>query len=131
MFKEFKEFIMTGNVVDLAIAVILGAATGAVVNGFVQDIAMPLVGHFTGGVDFADLKYVLTPASTSADGTEVAENAIRYGAWINTIINLIVVGFVLFLIVRAYNKVRKPAVEAPAGPTEVELLTEIRDALKK
>ena len=131
MFKEFKEFIMTGNVVDLAIAVILGAATGAVVNGFVQDIAMPFVGHFTGGVDFADLKYVLTPASTGADGEAVAENAIRYGAWINTIINLVVVGFVLFLIVKTYNKVRKPAVEAPAGPTEVELLTEIRDALKK
>lgn len=131
MFKEFKEFIMTGNVVDLAIAVILGAATSGVVNGFVQDIAMPLVGHFTGGVDFADLKYVLTPASVSADGTEVAENAIRYGAWVNTIINLIVVGFVLFLIVKAYNKVRKPAAAAPAGPTEVELLTEIRDALKK
>ena len=131
MFKEFKEFIMTGNVIDLAIAVILGAATGGVVNGFVQDIAMPLVGHFTGGVDFADLKYVLTPASVSADGVEVAENAIRYGAWINSIINLLVVGFVLFIIVRAYNKVRKPVEAAPAGPTEVELLTEIRDALKK
>lgn len=131
MFKEFKEFIMTGNVIDLAIAVILGAATSGVVNGFVQDIAMPLVGHFTGGVDFADLKYVLTPASVSADGAEIAENAIRYGAWINSIINLLVVGFVLFIIVRAYNKIRKPATEAPAGPTELELLTEIRDALKK
>lgn len=131
MFKEFKEFIMTGNVIDLAIAVILGAATSGVVNGFVQDIAMPLVGHFTGGVDFADLKYVLTPASVSADGAEIAENAIRYGAWINSIINLLVVGFVLFIIVRAYNKIRKPVVAPPAGPTEVELLTEIRDALKK
>ena len=131
MFKEFKEFILTGNVVDLAIAVILGAATGGVVNGFVQNIAMPLVGHFTGGVDFVDLKYVLTPASISADGAELAENAIRYGAWINTIINLLVVGFVLFIIVKSYNKVRKPAVAAPTGPTEVELLTEIRDALKK
>jgi len=132
MFKEFKEFIMTGNVIDLAIAVILGAATGGVVNGFVEDIAMPIVGHFTGGADFSNLKYVLTPASVGADGVAVPENAIRYGAWINTIINLVTVGFVLFLIVRAYNRVRKPAApEAPAGPTEVELLTEIRDALKK
>ncbi len=132
MFKEFKEFIMTGNVIDLAIAVILGAATGGVVNGFVEDIAMPIVGYFTGGADFSNLKYVLTPASMGADGVAVPENAIRYGAWINTIINLITVGLVLFLIVRAYNRVRKPAAEAPpAGPTEVELLTEIRDALKK
>lgn len=123
---------MTGNVIDLAIAVILGAATGGVVNGFVEDIAMPIVGYFSGGADFSNFKYVLTPASVGADGVAIPENAIRYGAWINTIINLLVVGFVLFLIVRAYNRVRKPAApEAPAGPTEVELLTEIRDALKK
>ncbi len=131
MFKEFKEFIMTGNVIDLAIAVILGAATGAVVNGFVQDIVMPIVGHFTGGADFSNLKYILSPASIGADGVAVPENAIRYGAWINTLINLITVGFVLFIIVRSYNKVRKPAAAAPAGPTEIDLLTEIRDALKK
>lgn len=132
MFKEFKAFIMTGNVIDLAIAVILGAATGAVVNGFVEDIAMPIVGFFTGGADFSDLKYVLTPAAVGADGVAIPENAIRYGAWINTLINLLIVGLVLFIIVRAYNKVRKPAEpEAPAGPTEVELLMEIRDALKK
>lgn len=132
MFKEFKEFIMTGNVIDLAIAVILGAATGGVVNGFVQDIAMPVVGYFTGGADFSDFKYVLTPAATGVDGTAIPENAIRYGAWINTLINLLTVGLVLFIIVRAYNKIRKPAAPAaPAGPTEVELLTEIRDALKK
>lgn len=131
MFKEFKEFIMTGNVVDLAIAVILGAAASGVVNGFVTDIVMPIVGHFTGGMDFASLKYVLTPASVGADGVEIPENAIRYGAWVNTIINLIVVGFVLFMIVRSYNKVRKQEEAAPAGPTEVDLLTEIRDALKK
>ncbi|MCY1303335.1 Large-conductance mechanosensitive channel [compost metagenome] len=132
MFKEFKEFIMTGNVIDLAIAVILGAATGGVVNGFVEDIAMPVVGYFTGGADFSDFKYILTPASVGVDGAAIPENAIRYGAWINTIINLVTVGFVLFIIVRAYNRMRKPAAEAPpAGPTEVELLAEIRDALKK
>jgi len=130
MFKEFKEFILTGNVVDFAVAVILAGAVGLVVNGFVNDIIMPLVGHFSGGMDFANMRYVLSPAS-GVEGSEgyVAENAIRYGAWINSIINLIIVGFVLFMIVRAYNKARGGATEA--GPTEIDLLTQIRDALKK
>jgi len=130
MFKEFKEFILTGNVVDFAVAVILAGAVGLVVNGFVNDIIMPLVGHFSGGMDFANMRYVLSPAS-GVEGSEgyVAENAIRYGAWINSIINLIIVGFVLFMIVRAYNKARGGAPEA--GPTEIDLLTQIRDALKK
>lgn len=135
MLKEFRDFIMTGNVIDLAVAVILGAATGAVVNGFVQDIAMPIVGHLTGGIDFANLKYVLTPEVLGADGAVVTpENAIRYGKWVNTIINLLMVGFVLFLIVKSYNKTRAKKEEAPAppaGPSEIDLLTEIRDALKK
>jgi large conductance mechanosensitive channel len=135
MLKEFKEFIMTGNVIDLAVAVILAGAVGLVVNGFVSDIAMPVVGHFAGGLDFADLKYVLDPAVIAADGAiEKPENAIRYGSWINTIINLIAVGLVLFAIVKAYNKTKKPepvVEEAPAGPSEIDLLTEIRDALKK
>ena len=133
MFKEFKNFIMTGNVIDLAVAVILAGAVGLVVNGFVSDIMMPLVGHFTGGVNFADMKHVLSPAVIAADGTVTTpENAIMYGKWINAIINLIIVGFVLFMIVKAYNKTKAPAEEpAPAGPSEIDLLTEIRDALKK
>jgi large conductance mechanosensitive channel len=135
MFKEFKNFIMTGNVIDLAIAVILGGAVGLVVNGFVNDIMMPIVGQFSGGIDFADLKLVLSEASVGADGAVVKpENAIRYGAWINSLINLVIVGFVLFLIVKAYNKARKPAAAAPApppGPSETDLLMEIRDLLKK
>jgi large conductance mechanosensitive channel len=133
MIKEFKNFILTGNVMDLAVGVILGAAVGAVVNGFVADIAMPFVGYLTGGADFSSLKFVLSEAVLGADGKEVtAENAIRYGAWVNTLINLVMVGLVLFVIIKAYNKARKPAeVAAPAGPSEVDLLTEIRDALKK
>jgi large conductance mechanosensitive channel len=141
MLKEFKKFILTGNVIDLAIAVILAGAIGAVVKGFVNLVMMPLIGHFSGGVDFAELKYVLTEGvaeSTDAAGNvipAVAENAIMYGAWINTIINLIIVGFVLFMIVKAYNKTKKKQEEAPAapaGPTmDQELLTEIRDLLKK
>lgn len=135
MFKEFKDFIMTGNVIDLAVAVLLAGAMGLVVNGFVTDIMMPIVGHFSGGLDFADMKVVLDEAVVAADGSVTkAENAIMYGKWVNAIINLIIVGFVLFLIVKAYNKTKAPVVEAPAepaGPTAEELLAEIRDALKK
>lgn len=135
MWKEFKNFIMTGNVIDLAVAVILAGAVGLVVSGFVNDIMMPIVGYFAGGMDFADMKVILSEAVVAADGTvETPESAIRYGAWINSIINLIIVGFVLFMIVKAYNKVRKPEPEAepaPAGPTAEELLAEIRDELKK
>ena len=133
MLKEFKNFIMTGNVIDFAVAVILAGAVGLVVNGFVADIIMPVVGHFAGGMDFANLKVVLTEAS-GVEGAEgyVAENAIRWGAWVNTIVNLLIVGFVMFLIVKAYNKTKKPPVEeAPAGPSQEDLLAEIRDLLKK
>ena len=133
MLKEFKNFIMTGNVIDFAVAVIMAGAVGLVINGFVGDIVMPIVGEFTGGVDFANLKYVLTEAS-GVEGEEgfVAENAIRWGAWVNTLVNLVMVGFVMFLIVKAYNKTKKPAgPAAPAGPTQEQLLAEIRDLLKK
>ncbi|MEO6348633.1 MAG: large conductance mechanosensitive channel protein MscL [Aquaticitalea sp.] len=133
MWKEFKNFIMTGNVIDLAVAVLLAGAVGLVVNGFVADIMMPFVGHFSGGLDFADLKIVLDNAVVAADGTVTKpENAIMYGKWINSIINLIIVGFVLFMIVKAYNKTKKPvAPSAPAGPSDNDLLKEIRDELKK
>jgi len=135
MLKEFRNFIMTGNVIDLAVAVLLAGAVGLVVNGFVNDIMMPFVGYFTGGVDFSDMKVVLAEAVVDGDGNVTTpESAIRYGAWVNSIINLIIVGFVLFMIVKAYGKVRKkeePAPEAPKGPTQEELLTEIRDLLKK
>ncbi|QIE59845.1 large conductance mechanosensitive channel protein MscL [Rasiella rasia] len=135
MLKEFKAFIMTGNVIDLAVAVILAGAVGLVVSGFVSDIMMPIIGHFAGGVDFADMKHVLSEAVVAADGTvEKPENAIMYGKWVNAIINLIIVGFVLFMIVKAYGKVRKKEEAAPApdpGPSEIDLLKEIRDALKK
>ncbi len=133
MFKEFKNFIMTGNVIDFAVAVIMAGAIGLVINGFVADIVMPLVGELVGGVDFKELKYVLSEAVgvVGEDGFK-AENAIRWGAWINTIVNLIIVGFVMFMIVKAYNKTKKPVeAPAPAGPSDNDLLTEIRDLLKK
>lgn len=97
---------------------------------------MPIIGHFAGGVDFADMKVVLSEAVIAADGTVTTpENAVMYGKWVNAIINLIIVGFVLFMIVKSYAKVRKKEeAAAPApdpGPSEIDLLKEIRDALKK
>ena len=133
MLKEFKDFIMTGNVVEFAVAVIMATAIGGVVNGFVNNIVMPVVGHFSGGMDFADKKYVLDEAVVDAAGAVTSpENAIMWGSWINTIINLLIVGLVMFMIVKAYNKSKKPAEDAaPAGPSDNDLLAEIRDLLKK
>lgn len=133
MLKEFKDFIMTGNVIDFAVAVIMAGALGAVIKGFVGNIVMPFVGHFAGGVNFEDKKIVLDEAVMDAAGTiTTPENAVMWGSWVNTIINLIIVGFIMFLIVKAYNKTKAPVEEAaPAGPTAEELLTEIRDSLRK
>ena len=131
MWKEFKDFIMTGNVIDFAIAVILAGAVGLTVNGFVQDIVMPIVGHFSGGMDFSDLRYVLSPAQ-GTEGTDgyVAENAIRWGKWLNTIISLLTVGWVLFIMGKA--KVRAMGAAPAPGPTaDQALLGEIRDLLKR
>lgn len=131
MLKEFKEFIFTGNVIDFAIAVILAGAVGLVVNGFVNDIIMPIVGHFAGGIDFASKQIVLDEAVMNADGSVAkAANAIRYGAWLNTIISLLIVGWVLFILGKA--KIRAMgAAPAPETPASEVLLAEIRDALKK
>ena len=134
MLKEFKDFIMTGNVIDFAVAVIMAGALGAVINGFVSKIAMPLIGLVTGGKSFSDMFW--TPGdvefATVAAAKEAGVAAVEYGAWIDTIVSLIVVGFVMFMIVKAYNKTKAPVEEAaPAGPSDNDLLMEIRDALKK
>ncbi|MFT6983563.1 MAG: large conductance mechanosensitive channel [Crocinitomicaceae bacterium] len=142
MLKEFKKFIMTGNVIDLAIAVILAGAIGAVIKGFVSFIMMPIIGMFIGGASFAEKFVELSPKVPAVlnDAGEVIEKAIpannlMYGAWIDSIISLIIVGFVLFLIVRAYNKTKKKEEAAPAEATkptvDQDLLVEIRDLLKK
>ena len=114
----------------------MASAIGAVVKGFVSNIVMPVVGIFAGGVSLADKKYVLTEAIVNAAGKVTApENAITYGAWIDTIINLIIVGLIMFIIIKAYNKTKKKEVEAapaaPAGPSQEDLLAEIRDLLAK
>jgi len=132
MLKEFKNFILTGNVIEFAVAVILAGAVGLVVNGFVNDVMMPIVGHFAGGLDFADMKYVLDEAIMEDGKVIKAANSINYGAWINTIINLIIVGWVLFMMTKGYNKAKKKEEEAAAaGPSQEDLLTEIRDLLSK
>lgn len=116
---------MTGNLIDIAVGLILAGAVTGVVTGFVNDIMMPIVGYFSGGMDFSSMKLKL-----NEDGSA----AIHYGRWINALINLVIVGFVLFMIMKAYNKTKKKAEEAPAapaGPTQEELLSEIRDLLKK
>lgn len=124
---------MTGNVIDFAVAVIMAGALGAVIKGFVDNIAMPFIGYFAGGMDFANLHIVMgdTQYESMAAAKEAGAAVIAYGAWINTIISLIIIGFVMFLIVKAYNKTKKPVEAAPAGPSDIDLLTEIRDALKK
>ncbi|MCP4121190.1 MAG: large-conductance mechanosensitive channel protein MscL [Bacteroidetes bacterium] len=135
MFKEFKDFIMKGNVLDLAVAVIIAGAFGLIVKSFIGDVLMPPIGLALGGVDFADLAYTLKEAVMDVDGNVTAEAvAIRWGAFVNTLINFLIVGFVIFMIVRAYNNTQKeeePAPEEPAGPSTEDLLGEIRDLLKK
>ena len=131
MISEFKEFIAKGNVVDLAVGVVIGAAFGKIVTALVDGVVMPIVGALTGGVSVSDWKHVLSPARIGADGKEIAaEVAIRYGAFIQTVIDFILIAFVIFLFLKAYNRMRKPAEEA--GPAEeVLLLRDIRDSLKK
>ena len=136
MLKEFKKFIMGGNVIEFAVAVIMAGAIGLVVKGFVSMIVMPVVSHFTGGVSFKEWKIVLDEAIKDGEGKiKTAENAIMVGNWIDTIINLLIIGLVMFMIVKAYNKMKKKEEEAPAAPpapsNEEVLLSEIRDLLKK
>ena len=110
MIQEFKNFIMKGNVLDLAIAVIIAGAFGSVITTFTNDVLMPPIGMALGGVDFDDIKYVLK----AAEG-DTPEVAILYGKWINTIINFLIIAFILFLIIKANNKANPPAPAAPAG----------------
>jgi len=131
MIQEFKDFIMKGNVLELAVAVVIAGAFGLVIGSFINDVLMPPIGMALGGVDFANLQYVLQEGSVAADGTVTEAVAIKWGAFVNTIINFIIVALVIFMVVKAYNKSQAPVEEAPAGPTDIDLLTEIRDALRK
>ena len=136
MFKEFKEFIMRGNVLDLAVAVIIGAAFGAIVTSLVNDIIMPPVGVLLGGVDFSNLFINLSGETyeSLAAAQEAGAATINYGVFLNTVINFLIIAFAIFMIVRAANKMQKQEEEAPAAPpepsAEEKLLAEIRDLLK-
>ncbi len=124
MMQEFKDFAMKGNVVDLAVGVIIGAAFGKIVSSMVDNVLMPLIGLLMGGVDFT------TRALTLGEGEGAA--VLGYGTFIQSVIDFTIVAFVIFMIVRQINKMKKPEPEAaPAGPTQEELLAEIRDLMKK
>lgn len=136
MLKEFKEFAMRGNLVDMAVAFIMGGAFGKVVSGFIDGMVMPVVGMITAGVDFRSLKFVLKEAVTDVSGKITSpETSIRYGEFITILIDFILVSFVVFLLIKAINKAKRnqesPAPAPPPGPTaDQKLLMEIRDALK-
>ncbi|KPL16241.1 MAG: hypothetical protein AMS26_05360 [Bacteroides sp. SM23_62] len=138
MLKEFKSFISRGNVMEMAVGLIMALYFGAIVKSLVDHIIMPPIGMLLGNVDFSNLKIVLQPA-TMAGETTVPEVAISYGMFLNTIITFIIVAFCIFLVVKGYNKMKenlerkeKEAPAAPPAPTKEEvLLTEIRDLLKK
>ena len=129
---EFKEFISRGNVVDLAVGVIIGASFGKIVTSLVEQVVMPPIGLVLGRVDFSQLEWVLVAENPATE--EIEKVAIQYGAFINTLIQFLIVAFVIFLVVKAINKLRRKQAETPAEPaaptTSEALLTEIRDALK-
>lgn len=140
MFKEFREFIQRGNVIDLAVAVIIGAAFNSIVKSLVDDIIMPPIGWLFGDVDFSNLFITLSEGSyeSLAAAQEAGAATINYGLFINTIVNFLIVAFVIFIIIRKINKLKKKeeavAEEPPAPPepsNEEKLLTEIRDLLKE
>ena len=133
LFSEFKEFAARGNVVDLAVGVVIGASFGKIITSLVDQVVMPPIGLILGRVDFSNLEWVLTPENPATPAVEKV--AIQYGAFLNTVIQFLIVAFVVFLVVKAINKMRRdqaadPA-ETPAAPTATEaLLIEIRDELK-
>ncbi len=136
LLKEFKEFAMRGNVIDLAVGVIIGGAFGKIIASLVADVIMPPIGLLIGGVNFTDLKWEMKPAQI-VDGIEKAAVTMNYGSFLQVTFDFLIVAFVIFMFVNTINKVSKknetpPAPAAPAEPSKEEiLLTEIRDLLKK
>ncbi len=135
MMKEFKEFAMKGNVVDMAVGIVIGGAFGKIVSSFVADVLMPPIGMLLGGTDFKKLAIELQPASTDAAGEVIPAVMLNYGMFINTVIDFIIIAFAIFMVVKAMNSMKKKEEIAPAAPpaptTTEQLLMEIRDSLKK
>ncbi|WP_291782643.1 large-conductance mechanosensitive channel protein MscL [Cecembia sp.] len=135
LIKEFKEFAVKGNVIDLAVAVIIGGAFGKIVSSFVNDIIMPPLGVLLGGVDFKDLVFIVQEATVSAAGEEIEAVTLNYGNFIQNVVDFLIIAFVIFMAIKGINSAKKKKEEAPAAPpappkSEV-LLEEIRDLLKK
>ena len=133
--SEFKEFAMKGNVMDMAVGVIIGGAFGKIVTSLVNDVLMPVISLATGGIDFTDLFVNLGEGNyaTLAAAKEAGAAVLAYGQFIQNVIDFIIIAFCIFLMIKAMNKMKKkeePAPEAPKGPTQEELLAEIRDLLK-
>jgi large conductance mechanosensitive channel len=127
MMSEFKAFAMKGNVIDMAVGIVIGTAFGKIVTSLVNDVIMPPIGMATGGIDFSKLKWVLQAAGVDGKG----EVAIGYGTFINTIITFIIIAFAIFMVIKGINRMQRKKEEAPAAPpVEVALLTEIRDLLR-
>ncbi len=130
MMTEFREFAMRGNVVDMAVGIVIGGAFGKIVSSFVSDVLMPPIGLAVGGVDFSKLSMVLKEA---ADGAEAV--TLNYGAFIQSVVDFIIIAFAIFMVIKAMNSMKRKEEAAPEEPPkpsdEVVLLTEIRDALKK
>ncbi len=134
MVSEFKDFINQGNAMDMAVGIIIGAAFGKIVSALVDNVLMPIISVFSGGVDFSDLFINLGEGEyeTLAAAKEAGVATLGYGSFIQALIDFLIIAFVIFMIIRSINKMKKPpAEEAPAGPSELDLLTEIRDSLKK
>jgi large conductance mechanosensitive channel len=139
MIKEFKDFIAKGNVMDMAVGIIIGAAFTAIVTSLVADLINPIIGVVTGGIDFSNLFVNLGDGeyASLAAARDAGAPVFAYGAFITAVINFLIIAFVVFLLVKMVNRVKEAAVRkeeaaaAPAGPTEVELLTQIRDSLRK
>ena len=134
--EEFKAFAMRGNVLDMAVGVVIGGAFGKIVSSLVGDVIMPAVGVLTGGANFSNLKWVIQQASVDAAGTEIPEVAIGYGAFIQSVLDFLIIAFCIFVVIRAMMKLKKKEEvmaeeEAPAAPTTEQLLSEIRDILKE
>ncbi len=131
MMQEFKAFAMRGNVMDMAVGIVIGGAFGKIVSSLVSDVIMPPIGVLTGGIDFSAMKWVLKPGDDSDPKHKIAEVAINYGTFINTIITFIIIAFAIFMVIKLMNRLQKKQEEAPAAPpADVALLTEIRDLLK-
>ena len=135
MMTEFKEFAMRGNVIDLAVGVVIGGAFGKIVTSLVDKVIMPPLGMLIGKVDFSSLAIELAPASVGVDGKEIPAVMLGYGDFINTVVQFVIVAFAIFMLVKVINRLSRKKEEAPAAPAEpseeVLLLREIRDNLKK